>query len=59
MVRAIASLVFKRETLRYEIQDEANGTATDIIRRQLGAFIEENRFNEAENLLFVNMAADD
>lgn len=59
MARAIASFVFKCETLRYEILDEVNGTATDIIHRQLGAFIEENRLNEAENLLFANMAVDD
>ena len=53
LTEAIASLIFNRETaIRYEVRDEIRQAETDVLHLQLRTLLNENKINEAENLLF-------
>ncbi|NMC55996.1 MAG: hypothetical protein GYA50_02075 [Eubacteriaceae bacterium] len=55
MVLMIVRLLFKKETSVYEIKNEANLTDTDLLYLKLIQLLNNNKINEAENLLFEKM----
>lgn len=52
MGRAIAKLIFNKNTTEYVIIDYQLLKDTDLIHNQLLALIDDGKLNEAENLLF-------
>ena len=53
LTEAIASYIFNKETaIHYEIRDEIRQVETDILYLQLRNLLNDNKINEAENLLF-------
>ena len=53
LTEAFACLVFNKETsIHHEIRDEIKQAETDILYLQLRSLVNDNKFNEAENLLF-------
>ena len=55
LAQAIAKLVFNKDVISYEINDESNKTVTDELYLRLRALLDENKINEAETLLFDKM----
>ncbi|MEG2001013.1 MAG: DUF6483 family protein [Evtepia sp.] len=52
---AIAQLLFGKDSVTYEIEDEKNLTKTDLIYRRLRELIAERSLCAAENLLYAEM----
>lgn len=53
MTEAIGCTIFNRETAsHYDIGDEIKQLETDLLYRQLHDLLSNNKFNDAENLLF-------
>jgi hypothetical protein len=53
MSTAIGNLIFNNNTtLHYEVSDEIKDVETDILYLQLRALLNDDKINEAENLLF-------
>ncbi len=59
MVRMIAKIVFKKESVTYELNDETNQEGTDLLYKELLGLLASLKINEAENLLFERMESDD
>lgn len=59
MVRAIAKVLFKKETAQYEFENENDYTANDMLYLKLDGMIRSGKINEAENILMENMDLDD
>ena len=58
MGRALAKLIFNKDTTEYAIIDYQQLKETDIIHNELLALINEGKLNEAENLLFEKIYAE-
>ena len=56
--RALAKLLFNKETTEYIVIDYAVPTDTDVIHNQLLGLIDDGKLNEAENLLFEKIEAE-
>ena len=57
MVRGIVKLLFNKDTsVIYEIINEMNYTETDLLYERLKELLADLKINEAENLLFDNIA---
>lgn len=54
LVQFIARIVFKKDTVSYEIEDEAHLTDTDELYKMLKKLLNEGKICEAEDLLFKN-----
>jgi hypothetical protein len=53
MSTAIGNLIFNRNTtIHYEVRDEIKQVENDILYLQLRALLNDDKINEAENLLF-------
>jgi hypothetical protein len=52
LVRSIAQLVFHRDLVEYEMEDETHLTTTDFLHRDLLELIHQGRLCEAEDTLF-------
>ena len=53
MTEAVGSLIFNKKTATlYDIRDEFRQAETDVLYLQLRTFLNDNKINEAENLLF-------
>ncbi|WP_352419077.1 DUF6483 family protein [Proteiniborus sp.] len=59
MIQLIARYFFKKDIIKYEIIDETNITQTDLLHKELVGLLNSLRINEAENLLFERIVADD
>jgi hypothetical protein len=55
MVQLVARIVWKKDTVAYEIGDSANLTQTDYLYKDLRALIDKREICAAENLLFENI----
>ena len=58
-VRAIALLIFHREDVAYEVEDETRLTATDMMYRELTSMLAAGRICDAEDYLFDNFLPGD
>lgn len=56
--KAIALIIFNKKEPLYEIEDEQKENGADMIFNKLLFLLDENKFNEAENLLFENLNPD-
>lgn len=54
LVQFIARVVFKKDTVSYEVEDEDHLTDTDELYQKIQALLKEVKICEAENLLFDN-----
>ncbi|HHY23454.1 MAG TPA: hypothetical protein GX527_04340 [Clostridiaceae bacterium] len=59
MVQGIARLIFKKDTITYELIDETNYTKTDLYYKELLELLNSSKINEAENLLFERIESSD
>lgn len=59
IIQLIAKIFFKRDTVKYEILDNANITQADLLHKELVGLLNELKINEAENLLFERIIPDD
>ena len=59
LVQFIARIVFQKDTVSYEIEDESRLTDTDELYQRLQALLKEGNICEAEDLLFDNRADSD
>lgn len=59
LVQFVARVVFKKDTVSYEIEDEAHLTDTDELYKKLQALQKEGKICEAEDLLFENRSNSD
>jgi len=59
MVQAIARLIFKKDTITYELMDETDYTKTDLYYKELLELLNSSKINEAENLLFERIESSD
>jgi len=59
IVKLIAKLVFKKDTINYEIINEVANTETDLLYKQLIELLNSLQINEAENLLFKSIKTND
>ena len=59
LVRFIARLIFKKDTVEYRIADFENLSGTDRLFNEINELLDEGRINEAEDLLFENIDAED
>jgi len=55
----LARLIFLRDDITYEIRDEENFTDTDLLFLRLCTLLDDNKVNEAENLLFEELDTQD
>ena len=55
MGRALAKLIFNKDTTEYIIIDYQHLNTADLFHKQLLALIDDGKLNEAENLLFEKM----
>lgn len=53
--RCIAKLIFKKDTIEYEINDHDNYSQTDMLYKEIQLLIKQNKICEAENLIFKNL----
>jgi len=58
-VRAAALLIFHREDVTYQVEDETRLTATDLIHRALLTMLAEGRICDAEDTLFESFLPGD
>lgn len=58
-IQAVSSLLFGKETALYEIRDEADLSQTDLLSRTIKRLLSEQKFCEAEDLLFEALDPDD
>ncbi len=59
MTQAIARIIFKKETVEYDITDKTNTEATNWLYKELLNLIENLNINQAENLLFEKLETHD
>lgn len=59
MPQAIARIIFKKETVEYDITDKTNTEATNWLYKELLNLIENLNINQAENLLFEKLETHD
>lgn len=59
MVKVIARIVFKKDTITYEITNSEISTDTDLLHKELIELLNLLKINEAEDLLFKNIKTDD
>lgn len=52
MVRMLCKIIFGKDTVAYELPEEAEYTSTDYLYKQLQEMLAEGNINEAENLLY-------
>lgn len=53
--RYIAKLVFKKDTIAYEIKNHDNYSQTDILYNEIQLLIKQSKICEGENILFKNL----
>lgn len=58
-IQIIARFFFKKDTITYEITNNTTNTETDLLYTQLLELLNSFKINEAENLLFESIKADD
>lgn len=54
LVQFVARVVFKKDTVSYDIEDEDHLTDTDELYQKIQALLKEGKICEAEDLLFDN-----
>lgn len=59
LVQFVARTIFHKDSISYDIIDEANLSQADLLYKKLKEFISERKICEAENLLFENLDVDD
>lgn len=59
LVQFVARVVFKKDTVSYDIEDETHLTDTDELYKKLQALLKEGKICEAEDLLFENRSDSD
>ena len=52
MIQFIAKVIFRKETIQYDISDILNKTVYDLLHEQLLELLKEGHIDQAENLLF-------
>ena len=52
MAQALATIMFRKDTTRYELPAESERSAADFLYLRLKKLIGEGELNQAENLLF-------
>ncbi|MDD4780843.1 MAG: DUF6483 family protein [Tissierellia bacterium] len=52
MVGFIVKIIFKKDNMEFNIYDESNSTKIHILYERLISLINQNKFDEAENILF-------
>lgn len=57
IVRFLASVLFHKDTLKYEIKDELNLTETDMLYNDIKELIEKREICKAEDLLYEKIDA--
>lgn len=57
-VQIVATLIFQKDSIRYEIEDETNLTDTDILHKKLLKLMDERKLCEAERLLYDSYQPD-
>ena len=56
LVQFVARVVFKKDTVSYEVEDEDHLTDTDKLYQKIQALLKKGKICEAEDLLFDNYA---
>ena len=59
MVDFVAKIIFKKDNKEINIYDESKSTEIHRLYEKLINLINQNKFDEAENLLFENVNSDD
>jgi len=57
IVRFLASVLFHKDMIKYEIKDELNLTETDILYNDIKQLVEKHEICKAENLLYEKIDA--
>jgi hypothetical protein len=55
MAKIIAKIVFRKDTITYEIKNDETSAETDLLYKELFELINLLKINEAEDLLFNNI----
>lgn len=56
LIQFVARLVFHKDNLNYEINDETNLSHTDLIHEKLKLLLSNGKIGEAEDVLFDNIS---
>ncbi|NLY45052.1 MAG: hypothetical protein GX053_03555 [Tissierella sp.] len=59
MIQLLGRILFKKDNVKFNIQDESNSTEIQLLYENLLGLINEGKINEAEDLLFENISVDD
>lgn len=59
MAQALAKIMFRKDTTRYELPAESERSAADFLYLRLKKLIGEGELNQAENLLFDQLDTSD
>lgn len=59
MVEAMARIIFQKERAEYVVADYVKYTQTDLLHNKLTELLANSNINEAEDLLFDSLDADD
>lgn len=59
MVNVIVRIVFKQNTIKYEITNDESSAETDLLYKELIELLNSLKINEAEDLLFKRIKTND
>lgn len=59
MIQLLGRILFKKDNVKFNIEDESNSTEIHLLHETLVSLINELEINEAEDLLFENIDAND
>lgn len=55
LVRFIAKIIFNKDTINYEIENDSNLTECDILYKKIKSLLLEDKICESEDLIFKNL----
>ena len=59
MIQLLGRILFKKDNVEFSIQDESNSSEIHLLHETLISLINEEKINEAEDLLFENIDVND
>lgn len=59
MIQLLGRILFKKDNMEFSIQDESNSSEIHLLHETLISLINEEKINDAEDLLFENIDVND
>ncbi|SCH74772.1 MULTISPECIES: DUF6483 family protein [unclassified Romboutsia] len=58
LVRFVAKIIFNKDTITYEIENDSNLTECDLLYKKIKSLLQEDKICESEDLIFKNLDKD-